>query len=836
MGGFGVSGTIDTDHTSIGDGTASFTEGAAPTIPRASTPSFVGGASLTTGTAVTINTNWASSSFNHTIVWNFGSLANQTGGFSASTGIGASLTWTPPVTMLAQIPNAASGSGTIVLTTKSGTTTIGTKTVAFTLTAAGTVIPTISGVTILDQNATVVAQVGAYVQSLSDLRGTVNAAGVQTSTITSSQWSMSGQTVASGSNITPMTSGSVAIGAAATDSRGRTVSYSSVLNVMPYVSPKITSAQVRRATALGALNDNGTSLQLDLNAAVQSLISGTEKNTLTIKVFTRLYGTTPWTARNSFVHTAVSYNTAVLITGGAIFPSNQSFDVKIEITDKFNTATPTTMQMVVSTSAIFMHWSQTGVGIGKYHTQGVLDIAGNIYQSNNLVVDVSDAATTPEINAGTNNVKYITPLGLKVKLDTDGATTARGVLQSNYRGGAAKVYIDGVLSSVAYDWATPYDPGASRTVVLFRTGNTWIIAGQDNTGYEILPLNTAAFGMYADWANNSIYASKPKVIRLESGIVVLSGLINTIGAVADNTLMATLPVGTRPDTNLLFTVECVNTSKGISVNANGEIRVYGGAYPADSYVSLEGISWPAAGVATWTAIGSGGSSFAANWINDSAYDAIYGFPSFWKDPYGLVWFRGLIKCRVATSVDGTNMIMLPTTHRADLEQHMRTISSNNWYGGVGARSTDGLNWKTNSPGGVGAWMSLAQVTVATPESRTLSTFQSPRRFMNNWVRNGGTQYPNLSYALRGDGMRILAGLAAGGSGTGMAMFVMTQEEFWPTQGQIILNTIGNSARSRVDICGTAVLVSGQQDRGAIIANDWSVGSWLGLDNMKWVNC
>lgn len=386
---FGCSATIDSDHSSIGDGTASTTEPAPPTIPRASTPTFVGGAALTTALPVTINTNRASSGFTHDITWALGSLSGQTSGFSASTGIGTSLTWTPPVSMLTQIPNAATGSGSITLTTKSGATVIGTKVVAFTMTADSSVVPTISSVTIADQNSLVVAQVGAYVQSLSILKGTVNAAGVQGSTIASAQWSMAGISAASAANIVPITSGTVAIGAAATDTRGRVGTYSNPITVMPYSVPKINSSQVRRALSSGVVNDNGTYLRIDLNAAVQSLIVGTEKNTLTIKVFTRLYGTTTWTARNVINHSSVSYNTNVLVTGGAIFPVNQSFDVKIEVTDKFNTANPALSQTVVSTAAIFMHWSQTGIGVGKYHTQGVLDVAGDIYQNNNKVIDVS---------------------------------------------------------------------------------------------------------------------------------------------------------------------------------------------------------------------------------------------------------------------------------------------------------------------------------------------------------------------------------------------------------------------------------------------------------------
>lgn len=429
---FAVSASITTDHSSVGSGTASTTEPAPPQIPRVSTPSFVGGANLITGTAVTINTNRASTSFTHDIQWSFGSLNNQTEGFSASTGVGESLTWTPPHSMLTQIPNAAVGSGTITLTTKSGSTVIGTKTVAFTVTAAGSIVPTISSVTLAEQNAIVSAQVGAYVQSLSLLRGTVNAVGVQGSTITDRKWSVSGTTVASGSDITVQGSGTVAVGAEATDSRGRKGTYATNITVLPYIVPKFNSVLVRRANSGGTVLDEGTYLRVDLNCLVQSLVVGTEKNALTIKVFTRLYGTSTWTARNVINHSSVSYNNNFLITGGAAFPVNQSFDVRIEINDKFNVSSA---QTIVATAAIFMHWSATGVGIGKYHTQGALDVSGAIYggsvfadgvdvrrAATDALTGVVELATTAEVQAGSDNVRVITPVGLASRTATDTRT------------------------------------------------------------------------------------------------------------------------------------------------------------------------------------------------------------------------------------------------------------------------------------------------------------------------------------------------------------------------------------------------------------------------------
>ena len=85
---FGCSASIDTSHSSIGDGTASTTEPAPPTIARTSVPSWDVNASVTTSVPKTIYTNRATTAFTHDFTWDFGALKGQTTGFSPQTGAG----------------------------------------------------------------------------------------------------------------------------------------------------------------------------------------------------------------------------------------------------------------------------------------------------------------------------------------------------------------------------------------------------------------------------------------------------------------------------------------------------------------------------------------------------------------------------------------------------------------------------------------------------------------------------------------------------------------------------------------------------------------------------
>lgn len=386
LGAWGASAWISSDHSSIGSGGASVTEPAPPTIPRASTPSFAPSSALTTGVPVTVNMNRLAG-FTHDVRWGFGSLVNQTEGLSVANGVATSTTFTPPESMLSQIPNVLVGTGILTVTTKNGASVVGTKSVNFTVTAAGSVVPTVSGIDVIDTNSVVSGIIGSgfFLQGLSSIKGTVQAAGIRGSSIVSKQWTMNDITADSEQTLIPRTGGTLAIGAAAVDSRGRVGTFSKNIDVLPYLTPSIRSALVRRANVSNVPTENGTYLRVDLDAIVQSIIpTSSEKNKLKIKVYTKDYGSGPlnWILRNEITHGSVSFNGSFQITSGANFPIDKSYDVRIEVTDEFRTNSYITR---VGTSEIFMHWGPDGTGYGKYHENGKHDFAGPIYSDGALV-------------------------------------------------------------------------------------------------------------------------------------------------------------------------------------------------------------------------------------------------------------------------------------------------------------------------------------------------------------------------------------------------------------------------------------------------------------------
>jgi len=371
--GFPNYGSIDSDHSSVGDGTV-VTWADAPTIPRASTSVWnVQGTPKYIGTSYQLNTNRADASFTHDITYNFGSASGTIG-----TGVGATVNWTPPTSLLTQIPNSPAGTGTITTVTKQGGTIIGTTYSSIELTAALTVVPDFTTVTNSENVAGVAANVGGYVQGISKLNLAITgAAGVSGSTITSYKIEVAGQTINAISGVTPAplaTSGTVVITGTVTDSRGRIKAKTVNITVLAYVPPVITTLSVERSLSGGTPDDDGTYFRINLNAAVQSLIVTTQRNALVYRISTRLRGTSTWTLKSNTAPGGITFNSFVTV---GTYSITSSYDILVEVVDDFSV---TAVQLLIGVASIFQHWhGNLGTGFGKYHQRGFLDGQGDAY-------------------------------------------------------------------------------------------------------------------------------------------------------------------------------------------------------------------------------------------------------------------------------------------------------------------------------------------------------------------------------------------------------------------------------------------------------------------------
>lgn len=352
----------------------------ATTIPRASQPSVSNQGGLA-GSQVTISTNRASTAFTHRVRYGFGNVEGV-----IATGVATSVVWTIPLSLINQIPNATTGVGSIYLDTYQGSSLVGSKSVNWRLNVGEEHVPTIGSVTDSESVSSVQNQVGKYVQGVSRLNLAMSGvAGVYSSTISARKLTVAGQVLNAGSGVTgPIMSagGSVPILAEVTDSRGRKASLTKEIEVLPYAPPMLNSVTAQRSLANGALADEGTNIRVNINAAVASLMNGTQRNILQYKVSSRARGESAWTLHTTAQPSGISYNNFYVITNRGI---EDAWEVLVEVSDLFSTST---VQLTVPTAAIFQHWDgKEGMGVGKYRQNGMLDVLGSIYHRDGGLVD-----------------------------------------------------------------------------------------------------------------------------------------------------------------------------------------------------------------------------------------------------------------------------------------------------------------------------------------------------------------------------------------------------------------------------------------------------------------
>lgn len=167
-----------------------------------------------------------------------------------------------------------SATATVTVTTNSGSTTIGSKSVTFTVTVPDDVVPVISSVNTSEAVTSVTAAFGSrFVKTLSQLNVKVNASGVYGSTIKSYVVTLDGVEYNSAefqSNALN-NSGSVKIKATVTDSRGRTGTFEKTITVIDYVAPNIVGVTHYPCDSAGNRDANGTNTKVIITGAVASV-------------------------------------------------------------------------------------------------------------------------------------------------------------------------------------------------------------------------------------------------------------------------------------------------------------------------------------------------------------------------------------------------------------------------------------------------------------------------------------------------------------------------------------------------------------------------------------
>ncbi|HFU4486943.1 TPA: DUF859 family phage minor structural protein [Streptococcus suis] len=353
-----------------------------PTIPRSSSISFSTG---TIGSPLAITINRASTSFTHTLRWAWGSRSG-----TIASGLTTSASWTIPMDFCNELPNNISGTGTLFVDTYSGSTLISTQSKTFTANVPSSVIPSFTGITLDDQNATAKALItgNTFVQIMSDIKVTFNgASGIYNSTIKGFKAEVLDKNIiltSNGGTLGPMNfNGTATIRASVTDSRGRVSATKDVtITLLEYYAPVI-SIQVLRT------RENPNTLQVLRTINVAPLTFDNVNRNSTKLVFEAApLGSTSFVVDNGAA--GGEWTTIFTLTNseanlGGTYDSTSSWTIRAKLSDKFTASNPTIASTTVGTEKVINACDKDGrFGVGKIPElgpAGSVDIAGNYYAS-----------------------------------------------------------------------------------------------------------------------------------------------------------------------------------------------------------------------------------------------------------------------------------------------------------------------------------------------------------------------------------------------------------------------------------------------------------------------
>lgn len=480
---YSFSQQINITYSGVYIGTKSASgSGTLDTIPRAS--SFtLSASSVAAGSRMTVNISRASSSFTHTVQWKFGSHTYS------ETGVATSTFYEIPKSWIDAIPNKDKGTGTVTVTTYSGSTKIGTASKNFTLNVPASVKPTIGSFTAERIDGTVPSDWGIYVKGKSKAKLVISgaAAGDYGATLKSYSITGGGYTGKTAEYTTGFlnTAGAVTFTGKVTDSRGRAASKTVSIQVEDYTSPIIGNTSAARCSASGDLQDDGTYALVMHNITYTSLGG---KNSLSRSYRLRRVGETSWQ------NAAYSETQAGDIVGSGNINPDYSYEVELKVEDTLENASRI---VSIPTAKVIMDWKKGGAGmaIGKVSEKDGLEVAWPTYFHRSLQVN-------PEANGGYGiSVFRANDDGEKYKVDF--AVGKSGNTMSGYMGLFSP---DGeTLNSlqVAEDGLKVSGPAYLKKVT-FPFGSQGILYGTKEDGTEISVLEPSISGNFSVYGRGNL--------------------------------------------------------------------------------------------------------------------------------------------------------------------------------------------------------------------------------------------------------------------------------------------------------------------------------------------
>nr|DAF51359.1 MAG TPA: protein of unknown function DUF859 [Siphoviridae sp. ctkTc5] len=514
------------------------------TIPRSSSVSVSAGV---IGSAVTININRQSSSFKHTVRY---AWAGKSG--TIATNVDTSATWTLPLDFANDIPNSASGTGTIFVDTYSGSTKTGTQSTTLTASVPANVKPTFTGVSLSDLNGAaqnLIPNSDTFIQVISNIKVAFNGAvGSYGSSITGYYAEIIGKnqsTSSNGGGLGIMNyHGTIKIRASVSDSRGRWSDTREVsVTVLEYFAPALSFSIARTGST-------SSTLTATRNAKIAPLtVSGSQKNSMTLTFKVARLGTTNFQvdtgpATGSWTSISNLVNSQANLAGNYL--ANQSWVVIGTLEDKF---TRTDFMVNVATESVVLSYDRSGVGVNKIRERGALDVKGDIFANDQPIQQYQLTRN--------NGISILTKESLDNVLKNGMYYSHSAPDRPRNQNGWLLVQ---VYDDAQYVAQTYWTAATETMLVRYRMDNRWgdwkEIATKDDiqkytqdSAWQVLPLQNS-------WVHHPEYG-KVQYSKTFDGVVYIRGTAYK-GRTTKETVIGVLPVGFRPKQTMF--VSALNNS------------------------------------------------------------------------------------------------------------------------------------------------------------------------------------------------------------------------------------------------------------------------------------
>ena len=546
------------------------------TIPRSSSVNVGAG---TIGSSVTININRQSSSFKHTVRY---AWAGKSG--TIATNVDTSTTWTIPLDFANDIPNSASGTGTVYVDTYSGSTKTGTQSTTFMASVPGNVKPTFTGITLSDLNSAaqnLIPSGNTFIQVISNIKVAFNGAvGSYGSSITGYYAEIVGKnqsTSSNGGSLGIMNyHGTIKIRASVSDSRGRWSDTREVsVTVLEYFAPALSFSIARTGST-------SSTLTVTRNAKIAPLtVSGSQKNSMRLTFKVARLGTNSYTVDNgpatgSWTSISSFINSQANLAGNYL--ANQSWVVIGTLEDKF---TRSDFMVNVATESVVLSYDRSGVGVNKIREQGALDVKGDIF-ANDQPIQQYQLTSHEGFSINTQqNPDTILKNGMYYLLE--------GENRPFNRNGWLLVQ---VYANPTYAVQTFWFAEREEILVRHRIDGQWkewkklvkqedIIELTKSTAWQNLPLQNG-------WSHHQQY-NDVQFSKTFDGVVYMRGSA-TKGKTTIETVIGTLPVGFRPTQTLyISTINNNYTVAVLGIYENGNVVVKGNV--DSSWLNFDNISF-----------------------------------------------------------------------------------------------------------------------------------------------------------------------------------------------------------------------------------------------------